>query len=663
MSKIMLIDAAHPEEVRVAITEDQRLEEYDVELASKKQTKGNIYLAKVIRIEPSLQAAFVEYGGNRHGFLPFGEIHPDYYQIPVADREKILAQAEVRDIDSENEDEQKEETLLEEQLEKEEVLDVAPRKPRYRYKIQEVVKHRQILLVQVVKEERGNKGAALTTYLTLAGRYCVLMPNSGHRNGGISRKIASATDRQRLKGILGELTTPDHMSVIVRTAGQCRTKSEIKRDYEYLIQLWEEIRNLTLQSVAPTIVHSEGDIINRAIRDIYQRDIEEIIVEGETAYKEARNFMRKLMPSHVKKITQYRESTPLFQKHEVEPQIAAMFQSTVQLPSGGSIVVNQTEALVAIDVNSSRATRERHIDDTAYKTNLEAADEIARQIRLCDLAGLIVIDFIDMHDKKNIHNVEKRFREAIKNDRARTQLGHISEFGLLELSRQRLHPSLMEISTVPCPHCQGIGTVRSVESLALSVLRALELEAIKNPTPDLIATVPTGVDLYLLNQKRSRIVEIEQRCKTNIIIHRNDILPASQFLIQPLSSVELAEEEALPLIHKKPLPVVPEVKKPRQPQHSKVRHNKPAPIVESPKVEEKKVVAPPSETQTISQSSSSTEEKQLSSRSRRRRQRYKKQRFPNNNQPSSQTQPSIHPSAESQDKPVKKTWWKRLLES
>lgn len=650
MSKVMLIDATQPEEVRVAVVEGNRLEEYDLELASKKQKKGNIYLAKVIRIEPSLQAAFVEYGENRHGFLPFGEIHPDYYQIPVVDREKVLAQAEVKESDLT--DEVKEGIVAEDSLEKDEILEVVPRRPRYRYKIQEVIKHRQILLVQVVKEGRGNKGAALTTYLTLAGRYCVLMPNSGHRSGGISRKISSVSDRQHLKEILSKLTIPEHMSVIVRTAGQDRTKSEIKKDFEYLIHLWEEIRDLTLQSVAPKIVYSEGDIIHRAIRDIYQRDIEKIYIEGDVAFKEAKEFMRKLIPSHVKKIVQYRKPIPLLQEYNVESQIASMFHSTVQLPSGGLVVINTTEALVAIDVNSSRATRERHIDDTALKTNLEAANEIARQMRLRDLAGLIVIDFIDMHDKKHIQNVEKRFREALKDDRARIQLGHISEFGLFELSRQRLHPSLIELSTVTCMHCQGTGTIRSVESLALSILRALEVETIKHPETDFIATVPSGVDLYLLNQKRARLMEIEQQRKVSILVHRNDALPASQFLIQPVSSLKNEPTEEVKL---------PKVPKEQAPNQNKTKKHPPKKEPHIQHVDVTRESKKPVEQGDVLPSTTPAEKKSF--RHRRRRSYYHKQQ---RQQHTSTAKPQSASHAENSpvtSKSTKKSWWRKLLES
>jgi len=544
----MLIDATHPEEVRVAVVDGNRLEEYDSEVTSKKHTKGNIYLAKVIRIEPSLQAAFVEYGANRHGFLPFGEIHPDYYQIPVNDREKMLVPAEPEDVRTEGELTDTDESLKTEIFEGEDPIETAPRRPQYRYKIQEVIKRRQILLVQVVKEERANKGAALTTYLTLAGRYCVLMPNSGHRTGGISRKIASAEDRQRLRSILTELAIPEQMSVIVRTAGQSRNKSEIKRDYEYLTRLWETVREKTLTSIAPTIVYSEGDLVKRAIRDIYHRDVEKVLVAGEEVYKLAKMFMRDLIPSHAKRVQLYRENVPLFQAYKLEEQINSMFQPKVNLPSGGSIVIHATEALVAIDVNSGRSTRERHIDDTAFKTNLEAAEEVARQMRLRDLAGLIVVDFIDMHENKHIHAVEKRFRESIKQDRARIQIGKISEFGLLELSRQRLRPSLMEANTIPCTHCQGTGIVRSIGSTALSILRAIETEGLKGQSAEILVTVPNEVDLYLLNQKRSTLVEAENRYQFSVLIQRDGTLINPEFRIQMLTERKEPLIQAPPVI-------------------------------------------------------------------------------------------------------------------
>ncbi len=482
MARRMLIDASHPEETRVVVVDGTRLEEFDFETATRKPLKGNIYLAKVIRIEPSLQAAFVEYGGNRHGFLAFSEIHPDYYQIPVADREALLREeaeeddgpVAARDPDSDEEDAvtDDDDDVMEEE--------VARRRRRLmrKYKIQEVIRRRQIMLVQVVKEERGNKGAALTTYLSLAGRYGVLMPNTA-RGGGISRKITTATDRKRLKTVVQGLEVPQGMGLIVRTAGAKRTKAEIKRDYEYLLRLWENIRETTLHSIAPALIYEEEDLVKRAIRDLYDKDIEGVWVEGEAGFKEARDFMRMLMPSQAKKIQLYREPTPLFVKHKVEDHLSQIYSPVVPLRSGGYLVINQTEALVAVDVNSGRATRERNIEATALKTNMEAAEEAARQLRLRDLAGLIVIDFIDMDEAKNNRAVEKKLKDSLKDDRARVQMGKISPFGLMEISRQRRRTGVLEGTTHVCEHCAGTGRVRSVESSALAALRALEVEALK----------------------------------------------------------------------------------------------------------------------------------------------------------------------------------------
>ncbi len=534
MSKKLLIDAAHVEETRIAVVEDSCLEEFDSEHFSKKQLKSNIYLAKVIRIEPSLQAAFVEYGGEKHGFLPFAEIHPDYYRIPVADRK--TAEEPVKEAAD---------STLEEGSEVSED-DEAPVRPKrnYRYKIQEVIQKRQILLIQVVKEQRANKGAALTTFLSLAGRYCVLMPNAGTRNGGISRKIQDDTDRKRLKEVLSDLEVPEGMSLIVRTAGQERSKIEIRRDYEYLIHVWEEIRAKTLESIAPTLIHAEGDLVKRAIRDIYTREIDEVLIEGEEAYKEAKAFMKVLMPSHAKKVKLYKDiQTPLFHKFKVEQHIEKMMLPKVELPSGGSVVINHTEALVAIDVNSGRSTRERNIDVTALKTNLEAAQEIARQLRLRDLAGLLVIDFIDMEDNNHIQQVERKLKESLKPDRARIQMGRISHFGLLELSRQRLRPSLMETHTSPCTHCHGTGIIRSTESLSLQVLRVIEREAIKGRAAEIQAAVPQGVDLYLLNQKRREITLIENRFDVSVYVTHENIALAPFFRVDTLKLKENAPPE------------------------------------------------------------------------------------------------------------------------
>jgi ribonuclease E len=522
MAKRMLIDATHAEETRVVVLDGTRLEEFDFETSTKKQIKGNVYLAKVTRVEPSLQAAFVEYGGNRHGFLAFSEIHPDYYRIPVADREALIAEhMAARDDGSDDSDEA-------EQVENvggEDAEDMPPRRQRSlrNYKIQDVIQRRQIMLVQVVKEERGNKGAALTTYLSLAGRYCVLMPNTP-RGGGVSRKITSAGDRKRLKGMLDEFGVPQGMAVIVRTAGMERSKTEIKRDFDYLMRAWEDIRETTYQSVAPALIHEEGNLIKRAIRDLYSRDIDDIMVEGEEGYRTAKSFMKMLMPSHSKRVQPYRDPIPLMHRYQVEGQLDAIHATTVQLRSGGYIVINPTEALVSIDVNSGRATKERHIEETAVKTNLEAADEIARQLRLRDLAGLIVIDFIDMEENRNNAAVERRLKEAMKADRARIQIGRISPFGLLELSRQRLRPSLLEASTQKCPHCNGTGLIRSVESSALHVLRCIEEEGIRGKAIEISVAVPTPIILYIINQKRKMLSDIEARYGLSVQFEADETL-------------------------------------------------------------------------------------------------------------------------------------------
>jgi ribonuclease E len=650
MTKRMLIDATHAEETRVVVLDASRLEDFDVETSTKRQLKGNIYLAKVVRVEPSLQAAFVEYGGNRHGFLAFSEIHPDYYQIPVADRQRLIEQeAEEARREEEEEDRAAEaaasesppdsepaedatgdaaepefgepdpvavvpEVYLTAQpaeiageviavpfqpaepaaAEPEETADHAPAPvtiepaievleaegpaeaaaenddeaalaaepipeqpppetvggegdggeesrerripPRFlrNYKIQEVIKRRQILLVQVVKEERGTKGAALTTYLSLAGRFCVLMPNSP-RGGGISRKITSATDRRRLKEIMAELEIPKGMGLIVRTAGANRPKPEIKRDCEYLLRLWDDIRDHTLKSVAPALIYEEASLIKRAIRDVYSRDIDEIQVDGEEGWRAAHEFMRMLMPSHAKKVQLWKNGgMPLFAKYQVEAQLDAMLLPTAQLRSGGYLVINQAEALVAIDVNSGRSTRERGIEETALRTNLEAADEVARQLRLRDLAGLIVIDFIDMEVKKHNAMVERRLKEALKNDRARIQVGHISHFGLMEMSRQRLRPSLAETSFIACPHCGGTGHVRSTESAAIHVLRGIEEEGAKRRAAEIVVYAAPAVALYILNHKRERLAEIEQRHAMRVLCLGDDGQMTSQFRIERL---------------------------------------------------------------------------------------------------------------------------------
>jgi ribonuclease E len=711
MPNKMLIDATHPEETRVVVLRGQRVEEFDFESATRKQLRGNIYLAKVTRVEPSLQAAFVDYGGNRHGFLAFSEIHPDYYQIPVADRQALIAEEEraQRAADAEAEhragrrygrsgrrrEEIKSEPVVEAEFEpvvegefesaamvagseqiappaeltaastaeaaapfepgepavadhaadapptavatdapielsqleassaaepvpttdeshtieppvataadmtpagetgetsepaaaeaatqvnnitevenhagegEEEIVEsvggadameeVPERMPRLRrqYKIQEVIKRRQVMLVQVVKEERGTKGAALTTYLSLAGRYSVLMPNTA-RGGGISRKITSAEDRRRLKEIAQELDVPEGMGVILRTAGATRTKTEVKRDFEYLLRLWETVRDLTLKSTAPMLVYEEGSLIKRSIRDLYNKEIDEILVSGDDAYKEAKEFMRMLMPSHAQNVKLYRDSLPIFTRHGIESQLDVMFTPVMQLRSGGYIVLNQAEALVAIDVNSGRATREHHIEDTALKTNLEAAEEIARQLRLRDLAGLIVIDFIDMDEKRNNRSVERRLKECLRHDRARIQVGHISHFGLLEMSRQRIRSSVLESSTEKCPHCGGTGHVRSVSSVALQLLRSLEEMLLKGATHNLAVRTRSEIALYLLNHKRAHLRALEERFRIAIVVHADAAVGGQlSFVIEKGEQVH-SLEQAKALAAQPPSPV------------------------------------------------------------------------------------------------------------
>ena len=539
MAKRMLIDAAHAEETRVVVVDGARLEQFDFESANKALLKGNIYLAKVMRVEPSLQAAFVDYGGNRHGFLAFNEIHPDYYQIPVSDRQALLE----RQADEESgETSAAEETAENGEGEAVEAAggrdeDEAPRRPAPspRYRIQEVIKRRQILLVQVAREERGNKGAALTTYISLAGRYCVLMPNT-LRGGGISRKIQSADARKRLRSVVESLDLPDGMAVILRTAGQSRTKAEIRRDYDYLLRLWERIRESTLASTAPALIHEEGNLIKRSIRDLYNSEIEEVLVEGDPGYRVAKSFMKMLVPSHAKRVQPYRDSLPLFSRHRVESELDSMHEATVQLPAGGYIVICPTEALVAIDVNSGRATRERSIEETATKTNLEAASEIARQLRLRDLAGLVVVDFIDMDEARNARAVERRFKEALQSDRARIQMGRISGFGLLEMSRQRLRPSVQEISSVDCPHCAGSGRIRSVESAALHALRAIEEEGVRGRAAGVRATVPPAVALWLMNGKRASLGDIETRYGMEVSFDTDDAPGAPECRVEVLEA-------------------------------------------------------------------------------------------------------------------------------
>lgn len=710
MAKKMLIDATHAEETRVVVVDGNKVEEFDFESENKRQLAGNIYLAKVTRVEPSLQAAFVEYGGNRHGFLAFSEVHPDYYQIPVADREALMeeeriyaeamrakddeednkpskprrsrsrgrskaegvtskdavetkevevtnteisgmetidlsdetdtvstdvlgvpegsspmetvaatpveeplqeqseAQAESDDItetgepadvsavtevddvaaettvaegetvsepttpdtaaqdaiadtpiadgelteakepgddepDAEDQhvDATSKDSTIESVADEDDSEDIRPRrKPRpRRYKIQEVIKVRQVLLVQVVKEERGNKGAALTTYLSLAGRYCVLMPNTA-RGGGISRKITNAVDRKKLKEIANEIDVPTGAGLIVRTAGAKRTKAEIKRDYEYLQRLWEQIRELTLKSIAPAKIYEEGDLIKRSIRDLYNREIDEVFVEGERGYRIAKDFMKMIMPSHAKNVKRYNETLPLFARYQVESYLGGMFNPTVQLKSGGYIVIDVTEALVAIDVNSGRATKEGSIEDTATKTNLEAAEEVARQLRLRDLAGLIVIDFIDMDERKNNAAVEKKIKDKLKTDRARIQIGRISGFGLMEMSRQRLRPGMLEATTQPCPSCHGTGLIRSDDNMALTILRQIEEEGTRNRSREVLVRCPVSIANFLMNQKREHIAQIEARYGLSVRIEGDPHLVSPDFTMEKFKTATRA---------------------------------------------------------------------------------------------------------------------------
>ncbi|MBI1683570.1 Rne/Rng family ribonuclease [Caulobacter hibisci] len=563
MSKKMLIDAAHAEETRVVVVDGSRVEEFDFESQTRKQLRGNIYLAKVTRVEPSLQAAFIEYGGNRHGFLAFNEIHPDYYQIPVADREALMRDDSHDDEDDApvsrrasggDDEDDHDHAIDDEDDDVEEELARRKRRLMRKYKIQEVIRRRQIMLVQVVKEERGNKGAALTTYLSLAGRYGVLMPNTA-RGGGISRKITAITDRKRLKSVVQSLDVPQGMGLIVRTAGAKRTKAEVKRDYEYLLRLWENIRDNTLHSVAPALIYEEEDLVKRAIRDMYDKDLDGIWVEGEAGYKEARDFMRMLMPSQAKKVFPYREAAPLFVKHKIEDHLAQIYSPVVPLRSGGYLVINQTEALVAIDVNSGKATRERNIEATALKTNIEAAEEAARQLRLRDLAGLIVIDFIDMDEGKNNRTVEKVLKDALKDDRARIQMGKISGFGLMEISRQRRRTGVLEGTTHVCEHCEGTGRVRSVESSALAALRAVEIEALKG-SGSVVLKVSRAVGIYILNEKRAYLLRLQQTHGLFVTVLVDDGLRQAEHEIE---RTELGERFTPPPVAYEPDPAFDEV--------------------------------------------------------------------------------------------------------
>ena len=551
MAKKLLIDAKQPEETRVVLLNGNRIEDFDQETTTKLQNKGNIYLARVTRVEPSLQAAFVEYGGSKHGFLAFSEIHPDYYRIPVEDRKALTEEMikakepnldekpnleidkEIKDSkDLENNDDQNlngspELLIVNEKKEKPEVISeeddtnsINQTKIFKRYKIQEVISKRQILLVQVAKEERGNKGAALTTYISLAGRYCVLMPNT-IKGGGVSRKISKIEDRKRLKSIIEEMKMPEGMAVIIRTAGSDRTKAELKKDFTYLQNLWDSIREKTIKSTAPILINEEGNLIKRTIRDLYDSNVNEILVSGENAYNAAKSYMKEMLPSQIKRVKAFKDTkNSIFQKYNVVKQLDSMHLPSVKLKSGGYIVINQTEALVAIDVNSGRATKERNIEETALSTNIEAAEEVARQLKLRDLSGLIVIDFIDMEGYKNQHSVEKKLKEAMSSDRARIQIGRISHFGLLELSRQRLRPSVSENYFSTCDTCGGTGVVRSVESSALRVLRKIEDTNIRNELLNVF--VPSKIGMYILNHKRKSISEIEEKLNISINFQFDD---------------------------------------------------------------------------------------------------------------------------------------------
>ena len=534
MARTMLIDAAHAEETRVAIVDGRQVEEFDFESTARRQLRGNIYLAKVTRVEPSLQAAFVEYGGNRHGFLAFNEIHPDYYQIPAADREAIMAEATSDDDDHDDLGRDGDDGDSEGGLADEERL---KRRLMRRYKIQDVIKRRQILLIQVVKDERGAKGAALTTWLSLAGRYCVLMPNTG-KGGGISRKITNTSDRRRLKSAAASLKVPQGMGLIIRTAGAKRTKAEIKRDYEYLLRMWETIRDTTLKSNAPALIYEEENLVRRAVRDMYDKDFDGIQVEGIDGFKEARDFMRVLMPSQSKKIHLYQGSKPLFASQGIEEVLTQIHQPVVPLKSGGYLVINQTEALVAIDVNSGRSTKERNVEATATKTNLEAAVEAARQLRLRDLAGLIVIDFIDMDEGKNNRAVEKALKDALAKDRARIQMGRISSFGLMEISRQRRRLGVIEGATEVCQCCQGAGRVRSAESAALVTLRAVDIEAGRNGAGSVTLRVSTAVALFILNHKRDYLQRLQDQNGLSVVIQIDDSLAQGEHAIERTSTNE-----------------------------------------------------------------------------------------------------------------------------
>ena len=734
MPRTMLIDASHPEETRVAVVDGTRLEELDFESAAKRQIRGNVYLARVTRVEPSLQAAFVEFGGNRHGFLAFSEIHPDYYQIPVEDRKALLEEEQAdsledeedTDEDKENEaqkkpvakrrrksksvtkkqdadtpeeansDDDDDETAAESDIEDDADIDddddIEEEKPskkksaknkkdddddddddddiadaadeeveeeqaqqkdkrrkrmsRRRYKIQEVIKRGQILLIQAVKEERGNKGAAVTTYMSLAGRYCVLMPNTP-RGGGISRKIANGSDRKRLKSIMSELEVPKGMGLIVRTAGAKRTKSEIKRDFNYLSKLWDTIRSTTLKSIAPALIHEEANLVKRSIRDLYGKDIDKVYVQGDEGYRLAKDFIKLLMPSHAKNVQPYTDDIPLFLRYQVESQIENCLEPIAQLKSGGYLVIHPTEALVSIDVNSGRSTKERNVERTAFKTNLEAADEVARQMRLRDLAGLVVIDFIDMDQNRHNRAVEKRMREALAQDRARVQMGRISQFGLMELSRQRRRRSLLEGSSASCEHCHGVGRKRSVESSALKAVRAVEEEAVRGRTARIRLTVTPDVAAYLFNEKRDLInaIEAENGMFTEILADDSLIRPA--FTIDIVTKKPGANDDPLDEIAK-------EHRKSAQSRRGKSNRNKSKQRNKSDGISNEDIIDNEESAETTE-----TSETNKPSRSRRRRgRRGGRNRRPNNsdaNKEDAQTDTVKGETKDSEAKEVKES--------
>jgi len=536
MTNQILIDAAHQEEVRVAVTKNNRLEEYDFEFDSRRPIRGNIYLAKVTRVEPSLQAAFVDYGGNRNGFLPFAEIHPDYYQIPVADKEAIL-EKNASDLNSDENDEEITENLNDpshvedlggDDLEEIEIINKKRNKDLIKnYKIQEVIKKNQILLIQVSKEERGNKGAAITTYTSIPGRYCVFMPNSTS-GGGVSRRIKNPKERKKLKNTLDKLNVPEKMGLIIRTAGAKTTSTEIKRDYKYLTKTWDKIKENTLSSNAPSLIYEDGGVIQRSLRDLYSKEIDNVFIEGKETYKTAKNFMKLLMPSHAVKVKEWKEDSPIFQKNNIEQQLSSIYADEVFLSSGGSLVLNQTEALVAIDVNSGSSTKYHNIEETALKTNLEAAEEIARQLRLRDMAGLVVIDFIDMEKFANRRSIEKKLKESLKSDRSKIQVGKISSFGLLEMSRQRIRSSIKEGVYSPCSNCDGTGLIRSIDSRSLELLRTISEISIRENIKKIDAEIPNEILNYLVNQKRNLLIDLENNKDASINFYGNALLRGNE---------------------------------------------------------------------------------------------------------------------------------------